>query len=211
MRTGVLGGSFDPPHLGHLGIATAARSFLHLDRVLFVPCYLPAHKAPQSLSPFETRWQLLQEALSGRPGFEAAAIERERGGVSYTVDTLKELRAAYPEDEFWLILGEDSLADLPGWRTPEEIARLARIAVYPRASEAPGGPRPGSQPSVASGERREAPRPAYLEGRVSWIPGPRFDISSTEVRRRARAGLPLGKLVPVGVARSIGRLGLYRV
>lgn len=191
MKSGILGGTFDPPHRGHLEIAVRARSALALDRVFFVPAYRPPHKQAVRSSPFSVRWEMLRAAIAGRPGFVALDLEREREGPSYTADTLERLRTLHPEDEFWLIVGADSLVEMPEWRDPERIARLARIAVYPR-----------------SGSGNDAPD--FLKDRVDRVPGPLCEVSSSEIRARVKRGASARHLVPPAVWEIIRARGLYR-
>lgn len=190
MRLGILGGSFDPPHLGHLILGDQCRQALGLDRVLFVPAYRPPHKIDRALTSFDLRSAMVAAAIADVAEFELCQIERQRGGVSYTVDTLRSLRAAYPQAELWLLLGQDSLEDLAHWHAPEQLPELARIAAY----------------------RREGCRgmvPAFLRDGVRFVEGPRIDVSSTELRRRVRAGDSIRFLVPAPVAAMIRREQLY--
>lgn len=191
MRSGVLGGAFDPPHLGHLQLARRSRAALKLDRVFFVLSYRPPHKRAEELSAFEVRWRMLTAALAPHPAFVPLTLEKDRGGISYTVDTLEELRRIYQEDEFWLLMGGDSLRDLPEWKDPERLPHLARIAVYPRE---------GASLEV----------PPFLQGRVEIVAGPLLEVSSSQVRALARAGESVDHLVPAAVASVIAELGLYR-
>ncbi|MFH1144454.1 MAG: nicotinate-nucleotide adenylyltransferase [Candidatus Eisenbacteria bacterium] len=191
MRSGILGGTFDPPHCGHLQLAARSHEALELDRVLFIPSFRPPHKLAEELSPFDVRWEMLRAAIDGRPAFVALDLERRRGGVSYTVDTLLDLGARFPEDRFWLLLGGDSLADLSEWKDPERITALARIAVYPRGE-------------------RTGPLPSFLAGRVDRVEGPLIEVSSSEIRRRVGAGESLCHLMPAAVERIVKERGLYR-
>jgi len=190
VRSGVLGGTFDPPHRGHLVLAERCRDALHLDRVLFVPAYHPPHKDAAELTPFPLRWEMLLAAIRGRPAYSALALEAERGGVSYTVETLRELHRRYPQDEFWLLIGADSLEEISDWKDPAGIARLARIAAYRRRGA-------GTAP------------PEAVRDRVRIIEGPRVDVSSSEIRRRVRAGGSVEELVPDAVGEVIARERLY--
>ena len=192
MRLGILGGTFDPVHLGHLLVAEQAREVLALDRVLFVPAGRPPHKPPEPITPFALRLRMVSLALDRTPGFLSSELEGDETRASYTVETLRRLRGQLGEaDEVFLLLGEDSLLDLPGWREPEEIQRLARIAVYPR----PGIP-PGDAPTPPAGVMR--------------LDGPRLQLSSTEIRARAQAGKSIRFLVPEPVRLFIQQQGLYR-
>ena len=191
MNVGLFGGTFDPPHLGHLVLADQCAHALALDEVDFVLAYRPPHKEGRRVTDFEARRRLLSAATQGNPRFRILTLEREREGPSYTVETLRALRAARPADRFWLLLGEDSLDEIPTWRAPGEIARLARVAVYHRI---------GANGAVPEGFR----------GRVDFVAGPRLEVSSTWVREQVRAGRPVRYLIATEVAELIRREGLYR-
>jgi len=203
MRLGLFGGSFDPIHLGHLLVAEEARDALRLDRVLFVPASRPPHKPGRALTPYTDRTRMVRLALRGNPGFELAELERDAARPSYTVETLRRLRAApEPIDDLWLLLGGDSLEEIDTWREPEEIARLARLAVYPR---------PGWKAGFAAAA---SPVPSHAarwaeEGRLRFLDGPPIDLSATAIRERAAAGRSLRFLVPEPVRRFIVERGLY--
>jgi nicotinate-nucleotide adenylyltransferase len=191
VNVGLFGGTFDPPHLGHLVLADRCAVSLGLDSVAFVLAYRPPHKEGRRLSGFEIRRRLLETAIAGDPRFTVLTLEREREGPSYTVETLRALRIARPADRFWLLLGEDSLDEILTWREPDEIARLARIAVYRRT---------GGSGTV----------PDPLRGRVETVAGPMVDVSSSWIRAEVRAGRPVRYLVPPAVAALIDREDLYR-
>ncbi len=190
MRLGILGGSFDPPHLGHLTLARRCRRALALDRVLLVPAYQPPHKLDRELSPFDVRLAMVRALADDREGLEVSTLEKQRGGVSYTVETLRDIRRQRPDASLWLCLGSDSLAEMTSWKAPEEIAALARIAVYHR---------PGVPEQV----------PAALRGAVDPVPGPPVAISSTRLRALVAAGQPIERWVTGPVATIIRREGLY--
>ena len=198
-RIGLLGGTFDPPHLAHLVLAAAARRALALERVLLVPAGDPWRKADREVSPAESRLELARAAVAGLgPWAEVRDVEVRRAGPTYTVETLEELRAELPDAEWWFILGRDALADLPNWREPERILELARLALAQRG---------------AAEERLPAAATAALPdvaARVDLVPMPLLDISASELRRRVAAGEPTAPLLPVAVRRRIDRLGLYR-
>jgi nicotinate-nucleotide adenylyltransferase len=175
-RLGVLGGSFDPLHIGHLWIALLSREQLDLDSVLLIPAAMPPHKGSGTAAPYAQRLEMIRRVAASRPGLVASDLEADPRQPSYTVDTLRRLRAqCAPGDEIWLLMGGDSLRDLRTWREPEEILRLANLGVYGR----PGHP---------------VDLPA--ETRARWIEGPECGISSTLIRRRLREGLPVDLLVP---------------
>ncbi len=186
MRLGVYGGAFDPPHLGHLVAASDACDALALDRLLWIPSAVhplkPVRTAPR------VRLEMVRAAIQGDPRFQADDLELRRTGPSYTVDTLRALRAREPGAELFFLTGADNLADLPRWREPEEIARLATLAVVSREGEA------------------LPPEPAYPAVAVAVT---RVDVSSTEVRRRVAAGRSIRYLVPEAVRAVIERERLY--
>ena len=198
MKLGVLGGTFDPPHMAHLVLAEAARSSLGLERVLFVPAGDPWRKAGQEITPAHHRLAMVRLAVADNPHFEVSTLEVDREGPSYTVDTLAALAEQYaPDAELYLLLGEDALRDMPNWKQPERIAALATVVVAPR----PGGAGPGALPDSASPE---------VAARLVVLDMPVIDISATALRERARRGLSLHNLVPAAVARYIEEHGLYR-
>lgn len=189
-RIGVFGGTFDPIHNTHLAIARAARDQANLDLVLFVVSADPPHKRGAMLAPPEDRLALVRVALRNEASMEASRIELDRSGPSYTADTLEEVQAQYPKASLYLIIGMDSLIDLPKWRTPERILKLAHLLVVPRSG------------------RREVP--ASLAGRYLMLAFEETEDSSTEVRRRIAAGEPCDDLLPRAVIDLIQERGLYR-
>src|SRR4051794_36703914 len=136
MRVGIFGGTFDPVHVGHLILAEQARDHARLDEVWFVPAPRPPQKEGQSITRFDQRVEMLELALAGNPAFRIDPIEKERPGPSYTADTLAELKARHPSHAFFLLLGGDALADLPGWSQPRRIVESAGLVVMAR----PGTP-----------------------------------------------------------------------
>ncbi len=199
MKTGVLGGTFDPVHRGHTAIAATAADDLGLDRVLFVPTAVTPLKEAREITPAVHRIEMVRLACAGYPRFELSTIEADRPGVSYTVDTLRRLRREMaPDDELFFIVGADSLMHLGRWREPEAIMSLCRLVALPR----PGTTVPA--PAVL-----EAMLPG-LTANLTLLEGPWLDISATEIRRRVRAGLPVDELVPAPVGDYIRRNGLYR-
>jgi nicotinate-nucleotide adenylyltransferase len=191
-RVGVLGGSFNPVHLGHLHVARLAREAADLDTVLFVPAERPPHKGAAALAPAEHRVAMLQAALEDETDFALCDIELQRGGPRYTVDTLDALARSYPGRGLTFIMGADSLADLPGWREPERILAEHTVIAVDRPGFDPGSVDPG------------------IAARVRIVTGNPFAISSTGIRGRAAAGLSIRDLVPCGVDAYIARHGLYR-
>jgi len=197
MRLGILGGTFDPVHRGHLALAGAARDELDLDRVLFMPAGQPWRKADRHISSADHRLAMLQLALEGEETFEVATLELEREGPSYAADTLEALRGDRPNDELFFVLGEDALLDLPNWVRPGRILELAVLAVARRAGV--------ERKAVEEAVRR---LPGLLD-RAVWLKMPLVDVSGTEIRDRVRRGLPIGDLMPRVVEAYIRTHGLY--
>jgi nicotinate-nucleotide adenylyltransferase len=195
-QVGILGGSFNPPHVAHLVCAEEALSQLALDRVVFVPAGEPPHK-PLDDPGRELRYELCRLAVADQPRFDVSRIELDRPGPSYTVDTLRALHDEAPEDELTFIAGGDMAQTLPAWHEPEELLCLARLAIAER-----------------SGVAREdlTARLAALDtgGRIAFFDMPRIDVSSSLIRRHVAEGRPIRYLVPDGVAARIAEAGLYR-
>lgn len=190
-QIGLFGGTFDPPHVGHLIIAETAREQLGLEQVHFVPAARAPHKKGRKAAPAIHRLAMLRLALRDHPEFVASDLEIRRGGVSYTVDTLRQLAAKHPKADLWLIVGGDNLRDLYHWKEPQEILKRCRLAVYVR---------PGYPVSKHVLHRTQA---VVLEGGL-------LDISATVIRRiEARSG-SIRFLVPAVVERYIRRHRLYR-
>ncbi len=196
VRLGVLGGTFDPPHLGHLVLAEAAREQLGLDRMLWVPTGDPWRKSGAAVTAAEHRCAMVRLAVEDNPVFELSTIEVDRGGPSYSVDTLTSLGKDFPLWERFFVLGLDALRDLPNWRQPERVIELATFAVAPRGGERPGA---SELDGLLSG----------LSERVVWLEMPRIDISATELRRRAADGRSLRYQVLPAVEAYITHHGLY--
>lgn len=189
---GVFGGTFDPVHVGHLVLAEQAREAMDLSCVLFLPAAVPPHKQSTPITPSRLRLEMLDIAIAGNEAFRSSDIELQRPGVSYTVDTLRELKSTHPDDELILIVGSDTIADIPGWHKPHEIVRLAKLAAAGR----PGTPL-----------RSQVP----IEGaRIESIPMPLIGISSSEIRARVAAGRSIRYLVSPGVEAFIHANRLYR-
>lgn len=197
MKVGILGGTFDPPHNGHLLIAEQARLRLQLAQVVFVPARQPPHKLDEPVTPLAARLAMLERALRGYPAFVISMIEALRAGPSYTVDTLRELRGDLsPGVELFFIMGMDSLESLPTWHQPEEIVKLCKLAVLKR---------PGY---IADLDALEAKVPG-VKASVIILRSPEIDISASEIRERAARGESIADLVPAGVADYIMRHRLY--
>ena len=189
-RIGILGGTFDPPHIGHLVMGVQVRDALDLDVVLFVVANEPWQKVgSRPISPAADRLALVEAAVDHLDGLEASDIELRHGGPSYTADTLATLHDREPDAELWVVLGADAAAGLPTWERGDEVAALARIAVAAREGET-GAPPDG----------------------WSWqvVPMTRLDVSSTDLRRRVAEGRSIDVLVPPAVRTQIDALALYR-
>lgn len=203
MRIGILGGSFDPVHLGHLGVARAVADALGLERVLLIPAAQAPLRDAAVRAGGAQRAAMLRAALAemaeraGERRLEVDERELRRGGTSYTVDTLRELRSERPGDEFTWIVGADQLARLAQWREPAELARLAEWAAYAR---------PGTD-----WEKLPAPAvPGLRVRRVEPSAGALWDVSSSEVRARLARGESVAGLVPDKVIEYVRENGLYR-
>ena len=189
MKLGIFGGSFDPVHLGHLLVAQAAMEELGLDRLFFVPAAQSPFKPEKNPAPDSVRLQLLRLALAGKTNYEIDGQEIRRGGVSYTVDTLRDYAKRFPGAQLFYLIGADNAAKLNAWREPAELARLAEFVVIPR----PGGATPVFPPP--------------FRGRA--LKGFPFGVSSSEIRARVKSGLPIDSLVPLAVAEAIRAGTLY--
>ncbi|HEX9548341.1 MAG TPA: nicotinate-nucleotide adenylyltransferase [Acidimicrobiales bacterium] len=191
-RIGVFGGTFDPIHVGHLVAAVNARHAMRLDRVILVVANVPWQKDDRPVSPAEDRLAVVEAAVGDVPGLEASRTEIDRGGPSYTADTIEELAKTYPESELFLIVGWDVAGELATWDRWETIQRLCTLIVVNR-------------PSVGG-------RPRGLAGdgwRVEEVTVPNLEISSTDLRARAADGRPLDYLIPEAAVHCIRARGLY--
>jgi nicotinate-nucleotide adenylyltransferase len=197
LRLGILGGTFNPPHIGHLICAQEAYIQLGLDHVMLIPARIPPHKPVDDEPGAGHRLELCRLAVQGDQRISVSDIEIEREGTSYTVDTLSELHAQAPENELHLIVGGDVAAGLPHWREPERVLELATLAVAKRR----GTPRARVDGALAG-----------LQGadRAQFFRMPRIAISSTLIRDRVRTGEPIRYIVPEHVAAYIEQEGLYR-
>ena len=200
-RIGILGGTFDPPHLGHLLIAETARVALDLETVMFLPAGEPWLKSGQRITPAQHRLKMVQLAVADNPGFRVSDCEIRRAGVTYTVDTLRELRRGFaPDMELYFIVGSDVLDHFHRWKEPEGILELCRLAVIER----PGGPEEGI--AALRGKFSDA----LDAGAVVSVAGPRVDFSASELRRVLAAGQSTRYQIPDVVAEYIAEHGLYR-
>lgn len=201
-KVGVLGGSFDPVHIGHLIVAESIADRLGLDSVLFIPCHTPPHKNAANIGAGERRLRMVELAVEGNPRFRACDVELARGGVSYSVDTVASLKSEHGQGtEFYFIVGADSLAELATWR---ECKRLLSLCTVVTAA------RPGWD--LSSWRPREG---VYTSGEIAALKGhvmdtPLIGISSTEIRRRRQEGESVRYLVPDAVEKYIVENNLYK-
>ncbi len=192
MRLGFFGGSFNPPHIGHLAVAEACREGAALGRVTWIPAATSPHKQGHAdMASGADRLALVHAAIGGNEAFRVTDLEVEREGVSYTVDTLRELRQRHPEAEMFWIVGGDSLASFDTWREPREILRLASLVAYPR---------PGADLSAV---------PGWVMERTTLVAAPHLDVSSTDLRRRLASGASVRYVVPDAVRELIRQRRLY--
>lgn len=188
-KLGIFGGSFDPVHLGHLLVAQAAVEELGLTRIFFIPAAQSPFKADTQHAPAAERLRWLRLALAGKTNCEVDDQEIRRGGISYSVDTLRDYAKRFPSAELFYLIGADNVAKLPEWREPAELARLAEFVVIPRPGQA------------------DVPFPAPFRGR--FLKGFPLGVSSSQIRARVKAGLPIDSLVPSAVAEAIQNNRLY--
>ena len=190
MKLGILGGTFDPVHMGHLKLAHVARQQFALEKVLFVPAFVPPHKTGHDLTPAPYRYRMVELAIRGEDRFEISDVELSKSEVSYTVETLKLIKQKYSESQLYFIMGEDSLNQLLQWKEPEKIKELATLLVAHR-----------------KGEVKQVPE----SKRVEWIEMPLVPFSSSEIRQRFQKGKPIPpQVLPDGVEEYIHKMNLYR-
>jgi nicotinate-nucleotide adenylyltransferase len=201
MRIGIFGGTFDPIHYGHLILAEQCREQGQLDEVWFVPAPRPPHKAAHEMSRFEQRVEMLALAIAGNAAFRIDELENERSGASYTAETLAELHRRHPAHEFFLLVGSDTLLDLPHWREPQRVAQLASLLVMHR---------PTNEVMPVEELRARLQLPESIPLRMQVIETPLIDISSRDLRRRAATGRSLRYFLPRAVEIYIQDKKLYR-
>ena len=202
MKIGILGGAFNPPHLGHIALARDVARSLKLDKIFFIPTSKSPHKENDSLGPL-LRYEMVKLAIAGEDGFELKDDEIKRGGISFTVDTVKGLKKDYPRDEFYLIVGSDLAGTFSTWKEFAQLRRLAKIVVacrnnYPLPSKAPAC-RPGRDQPLA--ERKEDD---FILVNITQV-----DASSSQVRKLVRVGKPIESFVDRKVADYIKKNNLY--
>ena len=200
MRIGVFGGSFDPIHYGHLILAEQCREQAKLDRVIFVPSRIAPHKQYGSSATERQRVDMLRLAIAGHPAFDVSLIEIDRGGVSYTVDTLNELRKIHPEDLLFLLMGDDSLQDFCSWKEPGHICQLAILLVAAR---------PGNADVDLNALRSYLDEARFELFKNHMIHNLLIEISSSDIRRRVRESKSIRFLLPRAVEKYIETQKLY--
>jgi nicotinate-nucleotide adenylyltransferase len=189
-RIGIFGGTFDPPHIAHLIIAERAVQQLRLDKVIFVPAYLPPHKTKGTTASPSQRYAMIKKSIAGRREFNVTSIEMDRKGISYTIDTIRDVRTKYKSAKLFLIVGGDNYRQFEKWKSADEIRELATLVVYDRS------------------ESRHSEGKTKKRGVVK-LKGIRLNISSTLIRYHLRRGESIHYLVPPSVERFIRRRGLY--
>ncbi|MDP9244922.1 MAG: nicotinate-nucleotide adenylyltransferase [Chloroflexota bacterium] len=197
-RIGILGGTFDPPHIGHLWLATLAADALNLDRILFMPAAQPPNKRQQRLTRATDRLLMTRLAITGEPRFGLTMIEMERPGPSHTIDSVEQLQASYPDAQLFLVMAADSLRQIDTWREPDRLLSMIEWAV---------GPRPGTEMPTEEGLRE---RFGPAAGRIHLLVGPSLDVSSSQIRERVAGGHAIRYLVPRAIEELIASRRLYR-
>jgi nicotinate-nucleotide adenylyltransferase len=195
-RLGLLGGTFDPPHIGHLVAAVSVGDALGLDEVWLVPNGDPWQKRDRLVTPAAVRLEMAQAAVEGVPGLAVSDVEVRRSGASYTIDTVEQLRVDDPERELVVVIGRDTALGLATWERHEELLAGVEVAVVDRALPLPGEPVPDL--------------PTLPGARLTTVPMRRIDVSSTEIRQLVAAGRPIVPLVPPAVAAVVAAHRLYR-
>ncbi|MGB9773153.1 MAG: nicotinate-nucleotide adenylyltransferase [Bacteroidota bacterium] len=192
MRLGIFGGSFNPPHIGHLIVAERVRESVLLDRILFVPTAVPPHKGMVDLVDAQHRLAMVQLAIKDNPFFELCDCEVKRGGISYTIETIRELKAYYTGNEFYLIIGLDNFLGFHRWRDPEAILAEVVLIVMDR---------PGSN---------ESPNSSPYVDRALFVEVPLIEISASMIREKVKSGESIRYMVPRDVEEYIYSQNLYR-
>lgn len=195
---GILGGTFDPIHIGHLRIAEAVYERIALEQIIFIPAFVPPHKVGQDYAPAEHRYAMTELAVKPYPYFTVSDMELRRSGVSYTIDTLRELRQIYPDKELYFIIGADSVAQLHTWNSINEMLQLATFVAAGRPGYEGVMEEVVHHLGVAAAER------------IMLLHTPEYDISSTEIRTRLHEGASLAGLVPRAVEQYINAHNLYQ-
>ena len=197
-RVGVLGGTFDPPHNGHLLIAQQALTQLKLDQVLFAPTRQPPHKDVHAITPVEHRVEMVRLAIAGYPGFALSRVDVDRQGPTFTLDTMRLLRGQLGKSaELYFIMGMDSLANILTWRDPAKLIQICNLAVFAR---------PGFQADLRDLEKAIP----NLAASIVFLPTTAVKIAASDLQRRISAGLPITELIPTPVVKYIHEHKLYQ-
>ncbi len=205
---GILGGTFNPPHLGHLALARHAYDELGLQRVLMMPAHIPPHKPTEEDPGAEHRLRMCRLSVADAAGLSVCALEVERGGPSYTVDTLQAIHASHPDARLTFIVGADTAATLPAWREPAKLLELADLAVAARRGSGQRGVLDTVAPLLAARPPAASDRSS---ARIRFLDMPAMDVSSSMARERVAGGDPIEDLVGPAVASYIAEHGLYRL
>lgn len=201
MRVGVFGGTFDPVHQGHLVLAEQCREQGRLDQVWFLPAHRPPNKLEKALTRFDQRVEMLSLAIAGNPAFRVDEMEKERSGPSFTVDTIALIQERHPNEEFWLLVGSDTLADMPHWYEPQRLVRQVGLLVMAR---------PGTPVMTASNIQAQLGLGADAPIRMEVAETPSLDVSSRDLRRRVAAGRSIRYFLPRAVEVYIQEKRLYQ-
>jgi len=212
MKTGIIGGTFNPIHNAHLNIAAEMLAHCKLDRVIFIPAALPPHKHESTIIAFEHRLAMVRCATRYQPKFAVSDIERQRHGKSYSVDTLTLLHQRYPEDEFYFLIGMDSFFSIDSWHNYQQLFELTNLVIAQR----PGAPKLTQRPELPVAIRQQFCYDAELEmyrhrsgHRLIFLQETFLDISSTQIRARIAQQQPTNSLLPAPVAKYIKAHNLY--
>ena len=197
-RLGIMGGTFDPIHYGHLVAAEMARCKFNLSKVLFIPSGTPPHKDRSDISAAGLRFEMIERAIQDNPAFDISALELERKGPSYTVDSLRVLRRTWPEHELYFITGTDALREIFSWREAEEVLMMTEFIGVARAGF--------DASDFLLQVQQEHPE---TQGRIHYLEVPALAISSTDIRARVKRGQPIRYLLPEPVRHFIQQYGLY--
>ena len=211
-RIGILGGTFNPVHNGHLKIAEAAQKKLGLEKVIFVPCARPPHKTGERLPPPADRYEMTRIAVKGSAGFSISDSEIRRKGKSYTIDTVRAFRKADPGSEYCFIIGADTLLEIPTWREYRKLLKECRFVVVnrPGFQNVPKGSFRAKCPKGIHSDKMSRRDPLGQSAKLTMIKIPGTEVSSSEIRKRVKAGRSIKTLVPSCVEKYITEKGLYK-
>lgn len=213
MRIAIIGGTFNPIHYGHLRVAEEAREALSFDRVVFMPTCITPHKLKESLTPPEIRYEMVRAAVEGNPGFEVSDMEIRRSGRSFTIDTVREIKAAEPSSTVSLIIGNDSFNDITTWCEYEELLKLSSFVVVERPRHISKKPGEALPVELAVKFWYDSENQSYANSygnSVTYLGTTLMDISSSTIREKVRKGDSVRYLLPESVIRIIETRGLYK-